>query len=311
MISIILPIYNTEEYLEKCLNSILAQTYQTWELIAVNDGSTDKSGEILDRYAAKDKRIHAIHQENGGESHARNVALRVAKGDYIAFVDCDDWLEPKMYEKMIQTAEYYKLDMVAAGWFKNDEIITNEKEVVMEPFGRDQLLYYLYKRDAFRGFSYMWNKLYRRNVLQDTDGSLMEFDESLRLGGDVIYLAKAALNVGRVKYISESFYHYRIRKNSGSHTTDFNSYRDWIKSYEITIDLYKRCSIENEIIDLLKRFLAYHAWEAAGVAITIGNDDELQYFQNVMLDYKDIYIKMNKAHPNWIKQYLERLEVRL
>ena len=156
MISIILPIYNTEDYLNKCLDSIVLQTYQDWELIAVDDGSTDKSGEILDEYAARDSRIHVIHQENGGESHARNVALRIAKGEYIAFVDCDDWLEPRMYELMLHVIESQELDLIAAGWFKDNEIVLNEKEVENGIFYQEQLLHYLYERDAYRGFSYMW-----------------------------------------------------------------------------------------------------------------------------------------------------------
>ena len=107
MISIIVPIYNVELYLEKCIESIINQTYKDIEVILINDGSTDKSGIICDKYAKIDDRIIVLHKENGGVSSARNKGLDIAKGDYIAFVDPDDYIEPNMYEEMFW--DYKKL----------------------------------------------------------------------------------------------------------------------------------------------------------------------------------------------------------
>ena len=98
LISIVVPVYNAEKTLEKCLDSILCQTYHCLEIILVNDGSTDSSGNICDDYATKDNRIQVIHKQNGGVSSARNVGIDAASGDYIGFVDSDDWIDPRMYE---------------------------------------------------------------------------------------------------------------------------------------------------------------------------------------------------------------------
>lgn len=116
LISIIIPVYNVEHYLDKCLESVCGQTYTNLEIILVDDGSTDKSGEICDAYAAKDARIKVIHQENVGQSAARNVALEVAQGDFLGFVDSDDWIEPDMYRflylswmNIIQIYQYVRI----------------------------------------------------------------------------------------------------------------------------------------------------------------------------------------------------------
>ena len=98
LISIITPVYNVEKYLPQCIDSVIAQTFRNWELILVDDGSTDRSGAICDEYAAKDSRIRVHHKENSGQADSRNIALRMARADLIGYVDSDDWTEPDMYE---------------------------------------------------------------------------------------------------------------------------------------------------------------------------------------------------------------------
>ena len=100
MISIIVPVYNTEKYLDQCIQSVLVQTYTNWELLLINDGSTDLSGTICDQYATKDRRIRVFHKENGGVSSARNVGLDNARGKWIMFIDADDWVEPSMLKEL-------------------------------------------------------------------------------------------------------------------------------------------------------------------------------------------------------------------
>ncbi|MCR4675208.1 MAG: glycosyltransferase [Lachnospiraceae bacterium] len=317
MISVILPIYNTKEYLPQCLDSLIHQTYKELEIICIDDGSSDGSEKIVDDYAKKDDRLRVVHQENQGESYARNVGLKLAKGDCIAFCDCDDWIEPDMYESLYSAMEEDNLDIAAGGWCKAvlenniwvSHSVRNKKEVTTDVFDRGKLLRYLYERDSYRGFSYMWNKLYKKEVLMGKEKNVMLFDENLRLGGDVLYLARAALNASRVKYIDKDFYHYRMRKESGSHTVNMDSYRDWIKSYEMAISLYEKEKIDKEIIDYLKRFLGYHAYEAAGVAFDTCKIDEYKYFREVMLSYQEVYERMNASHPNRIEDYRKRMEL--
>ena len=114
-LSIIVPVYKVEKYLPKCIDSILAQTFTDFELILIDDGSPDRCGEICDEYAIKDERIVVIHQVNRGVSAARNAGLDAAKGEYIGFVDSDDWIKPEMYEIMVRTAIDKKADVVICG----------------------------------------------------------------------------------------------------------------------------------------------------------------------------------------------------
>ena len=116
-ISVIVAIYNVEQYLHKCIDSILAQTYENLEIILVDDGSPDKSGAICDEYAQKDSRVKVIHKQNGGQSTARNAALDIATGEYIGFVDGDDWIEPEMYQTMYSTMVNEGADIVQCGWY--------------------------------------------------------------------------------------------------------------------------------------------------------------------------------------------------
>ena len=112
LISVIVPVYNVETLLPRCVDSILTQTYECLEVLLVDDGSTDASGEICEQFAKKDTRIRVIHKENGGLSSARNAGLDVASGDYIGFVDSDDWIEPEMYAEMLALRERNGVQLV-------------------------------------------------------------------------------------------------------------------------------------------------------------------------------------------------------
>ena len=314
-ISVIIPVYNTENELRRCLDSIVNQTYRSLEVICVDDGSTDGSEKIVDEYALCDKRVIVIHQANHGESNARNVGLRVATGEYIAFCDCDDWLDLDMYQLMMQIMEENNVDMVASSWYKElpeeSILIKNEEQVVNGIFGKKELLKYLYKRDAYRGFAYMWNKLYKRKVLCDKKKQLIMFDETLQLGGDVVYLAEVALNVERALYLDRAFYHYNQRANSGCHTTNLKKLRDWVKAYEIIINRFEEESIDKDIIDYTKRFLAYHSCNSAKEALRQANSKYLNEFQSFMELYKKEYIELNRLHPQRIDDYLKILEEKI
>lgn len=119
-ISVIVAAYRVEQYLHKCIDSILAQTFKNIEVILVDDGSPDRSGDICDEYAQKDNRVKVIHKQNGGQSTARNAALDVSVGDYVGFVDGDDWIEQEMYEKLLEMLKAEDADIVQCGWYKVD-----------------------------------------------------------------------------------------------------------------------------------------------------------------------------------------------
>ena len=116
-VSILVPVYNVEAYLPKCLDSLIGQTLREIEIICIDDGSTDRSGEILDEYAEKDKRIHVVHQENGGLAFARNKALDLVKTEYLTFVDSDDYIDVRMLEKMLQIIQEKQADICICNCF--------------------------------------------------------------------------------------------------------------------------------------------------------------------------------------------------
>lgn len=306
-ISVIIPVYNAEKYVLRCLDSICGQTYNNIEIICIDDGSSDNAGKLLDKYAERDSRIIVRHQANQGESNARNKGLELATGDYFGFMDCDDWIEADMYESLIKCAEQEKLDIVASSWFKDDDNssvkINNKLPVNSEVFGRDEFLKYIYKRDYYRGFAYMWNKLYKREVLTDNCGNMLKFDEQLRLGGDVLFLAETVVRTKRAKYVDKAFYHYYQRNESGCHTKDLTKMRDWIKAYEKTIELMKQNAVPEEILNYIKRFMAYHSSNAAEMAIEQKNDKYKIEFQEIMRQYKTEYTDLNVEYPQRIVRY--------
>lgn len=319
-ISVIIPVYNSIRYLRKCVESVMEQSYENLEIICIDDGSTDGAGALLDELKDRDSRLVVIHDKNHGESHARNRGLSLASGEYIAFVDCDDWIDSGMYELLITQAVKYAADISACSWYKeiltiedavelwSSEEVRNKKKVEKSCFEREELARYVYERDAYRGFSYMWNKLYRREALY-REGKMLRFPEDIRLGGDVIFLGEAVLNAGRACYTEEAMYHYRIRPSSASHSENLEGYKTWIYAYEYLIDLYQKEGMSEDIIRYQKRFLAYHASNAAKVSHRDGKTEELRYFQKVMKDYQETYEEMNRDFPERIHQYRGILEL--
>lgn len=166
-ISIIVPIYNVEPYLSRCVDSVLAQTYQDFELILVDDGSPDGCGAICDRYASRDARIKVIHKVNGGLSDARNAGLEIAQGEYVAFIDSDDWVMPDYLEKLLNGLAETGADICEC------EIIRTEEPVIAaeEPLGEilccdtQRAMQLLVQDTVLR--QHVWNKLYRREIIGD------------------------------------------------------------------------------------------------------------------------------------------------
>lgn len=166
-ISVIVPVYKVEKYLEKCLNSILNQTYKNLEIILVDDGSPDNCGVICDQYAKLDNRIIVIHKENGGLSEARNAGLNIASGDLIGFVDSDDYIEPSMFQVLYDNLVSHKADISLCGVYLVDD---DEKELghlIVENktcTGKEILEKYDF---FYGGYVVVWNKLYRKEIFED------------------------------------------------------------------------------------------------------------------------------------------------
>ena len=168
LVSVIIPVYNVEKYLRKCVDSVLSQTYKNLEIFLVDDGSPDNCGKICDEYAKKDKRIKVIHQQNCGLSSARNAALDVCTGEYITFIDSDDWVEPTYVEELYNAIKKYNCDVSVCGHnhINNDEKVT--QKICYESFDeiyRDDIcnLFFRLKPISITA----WGKLYRRDIFKE------------------------------------------------------------------------------------------------------------------------------------------------
>lgn len=207
LISVIVPVYKVEQYLDKCVESILAQTYKNLEIILVDDGSPDRCGEMCEDWAKKDPRIKVVHKENGGLSDARNAGLDVATGDYIGFVDSDDWIDPEMYGTMYKAMGEYGADLAicCVEKVRKDGIFRQELGGTLV-YSKQKVLYELICDEKVNSFA--WNKLYRRELFQD-----LRYPKG-RTFEDTLFTYKIFERVTRVVHVDHAFYHYLRREDS-------------------------------------------------------------------------------------------------
>ena len=307
-ISIILPVYNTKEYLDQCISSVLNQTYTNIELICVDDGSSDGSEKIVDKYASHDSRVIVVHQKNAGEGAARNAGLRLATGDVWGFIDCDDWLELDMYETLLNAMKEHNADISVGSWFEEfpdgGSPVKNTEPVEHNIFDNHQLYYYIYKRDRYRAFGYMWDKLYKKNCFYDENHQLLLFDEEMKIGGDIYYLAQLVSNAKKIVYTDRPFYHYRTRPTSASFSRSIKDRLGSVTAYQRVLELMAKCQVRNEAPEYAKRFIGYHCILIGMTAIEQKNVDGLKEVQNYMKMYQENYCKTNAEHPERINLYL-------
>lgn len=207
LISVIVPVYNVAAYLPQCLDSILSQEHEALEIILIDDGSTDASGALCDQYAAKDGRIRVIHQKNGGAAAAKNAGLRIAVGEYLSFVDSDDFLEPGAYRYMLETLKECGAD---AGEFAFRDVYRNRaEEQVLFPERRVlEGLDYLVRFTQSYTCALLWNKLYKRSLF---DGVF--FEEGHKID-DEFFTYQGFLNARKVVCDGRIVYNYRRRASS-------------------------------------------------------------------------------------------------
>ena len=216
MVSIIVPVYNVEQYLCQCIDSLLAQTYRETEIILVDDGSPDHCGDICDSYAEQDPRIRVIHQENAGVSAARNAGLSIARGEYIGFVDPDDWITPGMYGRLLECIENYNADIAVCGYTYCSE--TGEPDETRPYVYRPEEC--LDRKEAMRRMAdippslrhVVWNKLFRLELVRG-----IRFPEDFRSSEDVVFLTDCLLKAGTVACVHEPLCFNRVRRGSATH----------------------------------------------------------------------------------------------
>lgn len=246
-ISIIMPVYNVEQYVGKAIESILGQTFTDYELLLVDDGTKDRSGEICDEYAGRDERIRVIHKENGGAPSARNTAIDLAKGKYVYFMDSDDWAEAHMLSDMYEMAEKEDAQLVVCGYYIDTyygDKYLSEKIFVDDAIYRDAGSF---RENTYRYFDRNmlytpWNKLYR---MEEIDRYQLRFPNTL--WDDFPFNLSYIRHVDRVVVSTRAYYHF-IRARADSETSAYRKdmYEKREEEHGWMLDLYREWGIEDE-----------------------------------------------------------------
>lgn len=249
-VSVILAIYNAEEYLKKCLDSLTSQTLQEIEIICVNDGSTDNCPAILEEYAQKDNRIVIINQENQGPGAARNNGLNLVNGKYIAFVDPDDWVEQNTFEKLYSFAQQDNLDLIEFDYNRyyaqsGNTKLRRNKIIKKGIFNWHDCIKYIFSNDFV-----VWNKFYKSELIKENN---IHFSNGYH-GEDLIFTIAARLMAKRVSYLKSELYNYNIREGSTVVTCSEHNFE---VSYFIA-DI-KTLLIQENVYIILKKYFSKFA----------------------------------------------------
>lgn len=212
-ISVIVPVYNAEKYLITCVDSILSQTFSDFELLLINDGSTDTSGLLCDKYAQTDSRIKVFHKENGGVSSARNIGIRNSKGEFIYFMDSDDWIEYNALEICLSLISSHNADLIIFDYtneFPNLKALTlDDAGNLLKCLTQERTLHYLFTMKCYHG--YPWDKILRTEVVRNNN---LLYDESLHFHEDNLFSFQYMINCSKILMLNYPLYHYNCNVNS-------------------------------------------------------------------------------------------------
>ena len=293
--SVIVPVYNVETYLEKCVQSILRQTERDFELLLVDDGSTDSSGQLCEELAKKDSRIRVIHQENQGLGGARNTGIREAKGDWLLLVDSDDWIEPEILEKSLEAGLREEADMVVFPFRSVDEE-GRELAVFREniPVGRAFAL--KERKDILLTAPVAWNKLYRTAFFRETGLAYPSrvWYEDIRTTPKLMALAR------RMVFLGDIGYNYLQRQGSIMNSGKVARNVEIIEAFDDILPWFREHGLFAEYRQELEYLAVFHAYLTASVRVILADR------KSPLLARLAAYLQ--EQFPTWQKNaYLPRL----
>lgn len=217
MISIIIPIYNIEQYLARCLDSIISQTYTELEIVCIDDGSTDTSAQVCKQYMKKDNRIKYYYIPNGGVSNARNYALTLINGEWFSFIDGDDWIEPNFFETLLENAGKYNCDISACQFQMNTEYyighMGGEENVSVLSDSEKCIHSYICGGNSLQG--QVWNKIYLTEKFRN-----IQFDKTVKVNEDCLYTYEIMNKCDSACVCEAQLYHWYMRENSACHNKE-------------------------------------------------------------------------------------------
>lgn len=298
-VSVIVPVYNAEKYIEQCLESILAQTLEDIEVICIDDGSTDGSGWILDAYAAEDVRVRVLHRANAGYGAAMNAGMAIAEGEFIGIVESDDRIADDMYETLYHAAQRHQLDMVkgdAYYWLESADHLRNKHVGSLDPYynkvlGEDD------RNTFFTFFMNIWTGIYRRDFLQRRD---IRFQETPGASyQDNGFWLQTCMYAERAMWIDRAFYYYR-QDNPEASVRSREKMMAMTREYEYIERLLKQRGDE----ELLPYCCSYRLLRAKGTFYRIADEYKRAFCDQLVSDYRRYkgYIRENGALDRWFRE---------
>ena len=289
-ISVIVPVYKTEKYQKKCVDSILHQTFTDLELILIDDGSPDLCPAICDEYAKRDARVKVLHKENEGVAAARNSGMNIAEGAYIAFVDSDDWIEPEMYQSMMRVAHQYNSDVVMCDCLKafpdHSEIYTHDIREGFYDYAQLKTEYYphllMMENIEYPPTISNWVCLFRRELIEKP----VRYVEGVRYSEDLLFGAQMMYRARSFYYLKgKTFYHYCMNPQSATHTYSPEKWKDYSKLYKEAENYFSRRT-DYDFRKQLDWMLLFFVWNAVGDIRNAGisKEESLHSMKEILSD---------------------------
>jgi len=235
-ISVIIPVYKAEAFISRCIDSIINQTFLDFELLLIDDGSPDASGEICDKYAVLDSRIKVFHQENGGVSSARNLGLDNAVGDYVIFIDSDDWIESIFFETYLNELAEYPCGLIYQGFINDYKNKTTYLNLPKGRYERGQITQALFEVEYRECLGGACNKIFHRNIIEKNK---IRFESDLSFGEDKIFTLQYCLNIDSISLLDTCYYHYNRTLGSSLSSIHHSSER-LLKLIELEYELFQK-----------------------------------------------------------------------
>lgn len=262
-VSVIVPIYNSEKFLPRCIESILRQTYNKLEIILVDDGSTDSSTDICNSYAKADNRVIVIEKNNGGNISARKEGVKSARGDYIGFVDSDDWIDGNMYEKLVEQTDNGMIDMVTSAHYIEDTNVSAIRKsfIASGRYTAQEEMKYIRRNMIFQktidesGITYpLWSKLFRRSIMEDI---IFKIDDECTLGEDAACVFLFLLKSSSLSVLDEAYYHYCVNMKSVIHSYNDKYLIGINKIYIVLKQEFEKMEDSEILLHKLERYMVY------------------------------------------------------
>lgn len=313
-VSIIVPIYNVQAYLRECLDSLINQTFDEYEIILINDGSTDNSSTIAEEYANNHKNIRLINTINGGLSSARNIGIKNASGEYLVFVDSDDYVSndyvSTLYNSIIQNTS----DITICS-FERIKESGNQTEIIE----LDENINYS-EIDILKNIlsgkleCYAWNKIYKRELFLLNN---IEYPVG-RLYEDILTLIKLTINSKRISFINKPLYKYRIREGSITNTRGIKQAKDFVYAIDSVNALIKSCGLESKVVEELMNFNILYSLGVLDILEVNTNYSNKEFYNLYKQIFKNDYfncsitsILNNEKILNWVKRDFILFKLRL